>query len=239
MTATPLTGSASPLNGSRQLVTVGTRGTVIAAIGYALAWIAGLSVYGSSTQVNASGMQVVRALAGHQFAAGLQYALTEGVTALFLITVVWGVTRNARSSRAVQVMRLAGLAATVISLAECGLGLWLSTGLAHPGEAATAGTVNDAITRLDGLKMLLLALVAAAAAIAVAGRKLPLPRWLSPLAAVLSIAIAVSGIGYLALSERAASAAWVSLPLLIVFVTAAGLATARSGKRPATAGNAG
>jgi len=47
------------------------------------------------------------------------------------------------------------------------------------------------------------------------------------LAAVLAVAIAVSGVGYLALSDAAASAAWVSLPLLIVFITASGLATAR------------
>jgi len=232
MTATPITDlnaplNASPLSGSRRAVTPGARGTLIATIGYALAWIAGLSVLGSSTQVSASGLQVVRALAGHQFAAGLQYALTEGATALFLIMVIWGVTRNARSSRARRTMRLAALAATAVSLAECGLGLWLSAGLAHPGEAGPAGAVNDVITRLDGLKMLLLALVATAAAMAIRDRALPLPRWLSPLAAVLAIAIAVSGVGYLALSDAAAAAAWVSLPLLIVFVTAAGVATAR------------
>jgi hypothetical protein len=233
MTTTPLAGLASPLNGSRPPVAAGTRGTLTAAIGYALAWIAGLSVYGSSTQVSADGTQVVRALAGHQFAAGLQYALTEGVTALFLITVIWSVTSAARSSQAGRVMRLAALAATVVSLAECGLGLWLSTGLARASDAGAAGAVNDAINRLDGLKMLLLALAAAAAVIAIRSRKLALPRWLAPLAAVLAIAIAVSGVGYLALSDAAASAAWISLPLLIVFVTAAGLATAGSARRRA------
>ncbi len=41
----------------------------------------------------------VRALAGHQFAAGLQYALTEGVTALCLIALIWAVTGNAKSGR--------------------------------------------------------------------------------------------------------------------------------------------
>jgi hypothetical protein len=128
-------------------------------------------------------------------------------------------------------MRLATLAATLVSLAECGLGLWLSTGLARPGDGGTAGTVNDAITRLDGLKMLLLALTAAAAALAVRDRTLPLPRWLSPLAAVLAVAITVSGAGYLAVNNGGACAAWVSLPLLIVFVTATGLATARSAEQ--------
>ncbi len=75
--------------------------------------------------------------------------------------------------------------------------------------------------------MVLLALLAIAAAVAIRDRTLPLPRWLSPLAAVLAVAIAVSRVGYLAPSDAAASAAWVSLPLLIVFITASGLATAR------------
>jgi hypothetical protein len=232
MTATPVTDltappNASPLSGSRGAVTTSARRTLTATVGYAVAWIAGLTVFASSTQVRASGTQVVRALAGHQFAAGLQYALTEGVTAVCLIMVVWAVTGNARPSRARRTMRLTALVATVVSLAECGLGLWLSAGLARAGEAGLAGAVNDAITRLDGLKMALLALLAIAAAAAIRDRSLPLPRWLSPLAAALAVAIAVSGVGYLALSDAAASAAWVSLPLLIVFVTASGLATAR------------
>jgi hypothetical protein len=232
MTATPVTDLTAPLdasrlNGSRRPVTAGTRRTLTATIGYPVAWIAGLTVFASSTQVSASGVQVVRALAGHRFAAGLQYALTEGVTALCLIAVVWAVAGNTRPGRARPTIRPAALAATVVSLAECGLGLWLSAGLARTGEADLAGAVNDAITRLDGLKMVLLALVAAAVAVAVRDRTLPLPRWLSPLAAVLAVAIALSGAGYLALSDAAATAAWVSLPLLIVFITASGLATAR------------
>jgi hypothetical protein len=232
MTATPIADLTAPLNasprsGSRRAVTASARGTLTATIGYAVAWIAGLTVFASSTQVSTNGAQVVRALAGHQFAAGLQYALTEGVTALCLIAVIWAVTGNAKSGRVRPTMRLTALVATVVSLAECGLGLWLSTGLARPGEAGLAGAVNDAITRLDGLKMALLALLAIAAAVAIRDRTLPLPRWLSPLAAVLAVAIAVSGVGYLALSDAAASAAWVSLPLLIVFITASGLATAR------------
>jgi hypothetical protein len=231
MTATPdsdltATPDAATLNGSRPGVTPGARLTLAATIGYAVAWIAGLIVFSSSTQVNASGTQVVRALAGHQFAAGLQYALTEGVTAVFLIMVIWAVTGIAKPGRPRAAMRLAALVATVVSLAECGLGLWLSAGLARAGEAGLAGAVNDAISRLDGVKMLLLAVVAIAAAVAVRDRTLPLPRWLAPLAAVLAVAITVSGVGYLALSNGAAAAAWVSLPLLIVFVAAAGVAAA-------------
>ena len=104
MTATPVADltaplDACPLNGSRRAVTAGTRRTLTATIGYAVAWIAGLTVFASSTRVRANGMQVVRALAGHQFAAGLQYALTEGVTALCLIAVIWAVTGNTQPGR--------------------------------------------------------------------------------------------------------------------------------------------
>jgi hypothetical protein len=79
MTTTHPAALACPPHGSRRPA-AGRRGLVTAAAGYALAWVAGLSVYRSSTQVGTDGTQVVRALAGHQFAAGLQYALTEGVT---------------------------------------------------------------------------------------------------------------------------------------------------------------
>jgi hypothetical protein len=227
VTPGPATPDAAMLDRSLRPIAGSARLTLAATIGYVVAWIAGLTVFSSSTQVTADGAQVVRSLAGHQFAAGLQYALTEGATALCLIVVIWAVTGSARPGRARATIRLAALAATVVSLAECGLGLWLSAGLAHPGDAGLAGAVNDAITRLDGLKMLLLALTAATAAVAVRNRTLPLPRWLAPLAAVLALALVVSGVGYLAVSNAFASAAWISLPLLIVFVTAAGLATAR------------
>src|ERR1700733_1213911 len=141
MTATPVTSltaplDASPRSESRRAVTAGTRGTLAATIGYVAAWIAGLTVFASSTQVNANGGQVVRALAGHQFAAGLQYALTEGVTALCLIAVIWAVTGNTRRGPARPTIRLAALAATVVSLAEARVRRSGSGGRAPPGRAA-------------------------------------------------------------------------------------------------------
>jgi len=43
----------------------------------------------------------------------------------------------------------------------------------------------------------------------------------------LAVAIVASGIGYLFLLNTLALAAWVSLPLLLVFVTGAGVALGR------------
>src|ERR1700689_1102959 len=123
MTATPIADLTAPLNASRRAVTASAPRTLTPPIGYAVAWIAGLTVFASSTQVNANGGQVVRALAGHQFAAGLQYALTEGVTALCLIAVIWAVTGTTQPGRARPTIRLAAPAAARVSLAGGGGGL--------------------------------------------------------------------------------------------------------------------
>jgi len=52
-------------------------------------------------------------------------------------------------------------------------------------------------------------------------------RWLQAVGAILAPALAVSAAGYLALVPSLALAAFVSLPLLLVWVTGAGLAKAR------------
>ena len=84
MTATPiadLTGSlnAPPLDSCRPPTAAGARLTLIATIGYAVAWIAGLTVFASSTQVerqrDAGGW---RPGAATSSPAALQYAADRG-----------------------------------------------------------------------------------------------------------------------------------------------------------------
>jgi hypothetical protein len=53
-----------------------------------------------------------------------------------------------------------------------------------------------------------------------------LPAWLGWLAALLAVALVVSGVGYLLLSSALAPAAFVSGPLLVVWVTATGISLA-------------
>ncbi len=91
-----------------------------------------------------------------------------------------------------------------------------------------AVTVFDAINRLDGVKMLLLAAVALAAFALLRAGHPPLPRWLAYESLALAVAIAISGVGYLLLLSGPALAAWVSLPLLLVWVTGVGVALARA-----------
>jgi uncharacterized YccA/Bax inhibitor family protein len=110
--------------------------------------------------------------------------------------------------------------------------LWGST---SPGasfrerRAHEAITVNDVINRLDGVKMLMLAGLAIAGFSLVQRGRTGLPRWLAAVALALAAALAVSSIGYLLLLDGPALAAWVSLPLLLVWVCGTGFALDRGG----------
>jgi hypothetical protein len=79
---------------------------------------------------------------------------------------------------------------------------------------------------MDGVKMIALA------AMSVAGvglvRRAVLPRWLGYTATFLAVVLTVSGAGYLLLNTTLAQAVLVSGPLLLVWVTGAGLALART-----------
>lgn len=208
--------------------------TVPAVIGvaYTAAWVAGLSVSSSSTSVRTSGPKVLAAYAGHQAAATAQFVLTEGAAAVFLAVVVIAIGRaglRAAGGWPAWLTTGAGLAAAGISLVQCVLGVYLTTSVVSAGHAGTAGALNDAITRLDGIKMLTLA-VMAVAGIVLARRTAVLPRWLSYAGIALAITITVSGIGYLLLLDSLALAAWASLPLLLVWVTGSGIALGRAGR---------
>jgi len=64
----------------------------------------------------------------------------------------------------------------------------------------------------------------ALAALAVsAGLSRALPRWLCGVGVALAVAIVASGVGYLLLLNGLALAAWMSLPLLMVWVTGTGV----------------
>lgn len=209
----------------------------LAGIGYVAAWLAGLSIFSSSTTVNSAGTQVVAGYTGHQAVATAQFALTEGLAAVCLALVAAAIGRagvatgtgRARAATRVgwaRVVAVAGGAAAVISLAQCAMGVYLLNWAVPAGHATTAGTLNEAITRIDGVKMLLLA------GMGLAGARLArqglLPRWLGYAGAGLAVAITVSGLGYLMLVNGLAAAAWASLPLLVVWVAGAGIALGRS-----------
>ena len=201
--------------GHRRLLTV----SGLAGVGYSLSWIAGLAVPAPSPGFGASGTEIVAALSGHGPAVAAQFALTEGLPAAGIAVIAVALARTARRSGSTAAARfalVAGLVAAVISALQFGLGLAL-TATSAPGPAHL---LLASVDRLDGVKMLALAVLGAAAATMTA-----LPRWLRWTGIALAVAITCSGLVYLLLIAPLAAAAGPALVLLLVFMTGCGIMT--------------
>jgi hypothetical protein len=218
--------------GRRRPLTV----TGVAGIGYALSWIAGLSVRAPSPKLTASGAEITAALAEHGTAVTAQFALTEGLPAAGLAIVSIALARAALRSgadAAARVALIAGGAAALISLLQFVLGAVLA-GTTTDG---TAHLLYDAVNRLDGAKMLALAVLGLAGAAAGV-----LPRWLRYAGIALAITIAASSVAYLLLLQGLAVLAVPAGGLLLVFITGTGITLGTSTDKPSrdapTAGEA-
>jgi hypothetical protein len=215
------TASSGPVGARGRLLTV----PAVAGLTYLVAWLAGLAVWPSNLDVAASGGQVVAAYSGHRAVAMTQSLLVHGVAGVALAVVVLALGQAARGRDGGPLAGatvVAGVGAAAVSLLQCALGLLLAGWAVPDGDAGRAGALFAAVNRLDGVKMLALAALAAGGA-ALARRTRLLPAWLGWLGAVLAVALVVSGIGYLLLRSGLAPAAFVSGPLLLVWVTAVGL----------------
>ncbi len=189
----------------------------LAGLGYSLSWIAGLAVPAPSPGLGASGAEIVAALSGHGPAVAVQYALTEGLPAAGIALIAVALSRTARRCGATVSARfalVAGLVAAVISAMQFALGLAL-TATSAPGPAHL---LFASIDRLDGAKMLALAVLGAAAATMTV-----LPRWLRWTGIALAVAITCSGLVYLLLIAPLAAAAGPALVLLLAFMTGCGI----------------
>lgn len=215
------TAPSRPIGGRTRLLTA----PAVAGVAYLLAWVTGLAVWPSNLDVAASGSQVVAAYTGHQGVAMTQSLLVHGVAAVALAVVVLVLGQAARRRDGGPLgpaMVVAGVGAAVVSLVQCALGLLLAGSVVPDGDSGRAGSLFAAINRLDGVKMLALAAMAASGAALVRRTRL-LPGWLGWLGALLAVALVVSGIGYLLLSSTLAPTAYVAGLLLLAWVTAAGI----------------
>ncbi|WP_327142081.1 hypothetical protein [Nocardia sp. NBC_01327] len=201
--------------------TAGSLRTVpaLAGIGYALSWVIALSVPVPNSAFGDSGSALVTKMAGHAVAMDVNNLFSEGLPAIGLVLVSLWLARAAGWSRAGRITAAAGGVAAAISLVEFGIGL----ALARTTTADTAHLLFHSLNRLDGVKMFVLAVMGVAGAMT--GM---LPRWLRYTGIAMAVAIAGSGFAYLLLSSGLATLAYVSLPLLIVFVTGTGIALGRS-----------
>ena len=212
-TTVPASETGPDAGRRRRLLTV----PGLVGIGYSLSWIAGLAVPAPSPRFGAPGAEVVAALAGHGPAVATQFALTEGLPAAGIAVISVALARTARRRGAAGPARFAlvsGLVAAIISALQFGLGLALTVTSA-PGPAHL---LYASVDRLDGAKMLALAVLGAAAAAMTA-----LPRWLRYTGIALAITITCSGLVYLLLAASLAAAAGPALVLLLAFMTGCGI----------------
>jgi hypothetical protein len=220
------TVAARPGRGKHRAV---VRLPALAGAGYTAAWLASLLVGAPNPSVSAPGARVVASFAGSGGPAMAMFVLAEGVAAIALAIVVVVVARPALHREVRPAARLAaqlsmgfGITAAAVSWAELALGTWLISALVPERRPGTAGAAYHALMRLDGAKMFLLAVMAAAVS-AMALTTPLLPRWLAPMGFVLAASLVVSGLGYVLLAPGLADAVYVSGTLLLAFVTCSGV----------------
>jgi hypothetical protein len=221
---------------------------------YLAAWAAGLAAWPSNLALNTTSAQVTAAYRTHPAGAVAQYLLAEGLAGL-LLAVVLGCALLPLAQRRLApragARPAAGLAAAavVISLAQCVLGLVL-VAAATSADVARAGGLSALENRLDGVKMLALAGVAAylavtrtrtrptagaTAAATVRAAARPRPRWLRAAALLAAIALASSAVAYVFLANALAWTVYLSGPLLLLWIAATGTWLTASGTGLATA----
>jgi hypothetical protein len=202
-----------------------------AGIAYVVAWVAGLAVWPQNLPLNAPPMQVAASYAAHPAAAATQYVLVEGLAGLlFGVVLAFALISGDRPGVRNRFVAAIALAAVVISLLQAVVGMFLIAA-ATQHDIARAGNLSDLVNRLDGVKML--ALAAVAAYLAATGTAARLPSWLRATAALAAAALIVSGLGYLSLSSTLAGAAYVSGPLLLLWIAATGVWLTRTSRASA------
>ena len=192
--------------------------TGVAGAGFALSWVAGLSIPAPNPALGASGTAILAAYAGHEGAAALSFALTEGLPAVGIAVITMALARAVGGTRG-RVLRVAGLTAAVLSLVEFVLGMVL----ARAQDAGSAHLLWAAIDRIDGVKMLAFAVLGAAAwfkGTAVTSKD----RWLRYTGAALAVTMTGSGLVYLLLVQSLNVAAGPALLFLLVFIAGTGIA---------------
>ncbi|WP_405683799.1 hypothetical protein OG204_01635 [Streptomyces sp. NBC_01387] len=205
-------------------------GVTARAAGYthAAAWILGLAVaWGATPEVGDTHAGITTAYADRPFQAVAQALLVHGVAAVALVFVGSGVLDRARrtGNTVARSAGWAGIVAGAFGCAQLVLELIAIPG-ADPASPGRTGALFEAVQRLDGVKMVALAVLAAAACVA-SRRDALLRRREVVLGWILAVTITVSGIGYLLLSTTLTPAAFISLPLLLIWIAALGAALRR------------
>jgi hypothetical protein len=195
-----------------------------AGVAYVAAWVAGLAAWPANLALNATSAQVAAAHRAHMAGAATQYLLVEGLAGVLLGVLLAAALLRGRRAEAVAGRRWAiglGALAVLTSLVQCGLGLAVIAA-ASQHQIAVSGELFALVNRLDGAKMLALAGVAACF-VATRNPAARQPRWLTVTAVAMAVALVASGVAYVLLANPLAWTAFVSGPLLLIWVAGTGI----------------
>jgi hypothetical protein len=201
-----------------------------AGILFSLSWVVGLSVWSSTTDVTQTGEDLLRQYTGNEAIALVQFFFTEGLPAITLAIVMISLAKYARAfgeSTLGKAILASSLAAAAISLAQFTLGAIVCLVTVPAKDGAATKMVIDTLSRIDGVKMLFMTVFAIASFGVIRNGKARLPRWLSWIALALAVTIFLSGLGFLFLIDSLSLAAYASLPLLMLWITAVGVVVAK------------
>ncbi|MFE4333713.1 hypothetical protein ACFRQM_31055 [Streptomyces sp. NPDC056831] len=205
-------------------------GVTARAAGYihAAAWLLGLAAaWGATPEVGDTHAAITTAYADRPVQAVAQALLVHGVAAVCLVVVGSGLLDRARctGNTAARLAGWAGRVAGALACAQLALELIAVPG-ADPASSGRTGALFEAVQRADGVKMFALAALAAAACVASRHGTL-LRRWEVVIGWALAATITASGIGYLFLSTALTPTAFISLPLLLIWIAVLGAALRR------------
>jgi hypothetical protein len=195
-----------------------------AGLAYLAAWLVGLALPEAAVS---AGDSPASAMAG-SVVVFWRSLLVHGLAGLALLPVAWEHYRRARLRFLPygRILLAAAMAAAILSLAQCLVEVALVGVFGSPGSGAVDAMWRG-VNAADGLKMLCLALWITVAALSVRGGSVLLPRWLRAVSPLAVLSLVLSGCGYLLSAAPLMKVAYVSLPLLLVWVAAAALSAGR------------
>lgn len=195
---------------------------------HAAAWIGGIAAaWGATPEVGDSNAEIATAYADHAPQAVVQAVLVHGLAPAAVAVIAVGLLGRARrvGGRAARIAAGAGFAAAALAAVQLVLELIAIPG-ADPASPDTTATLWETVQRVDGVKMFAFAALAVATCLAAREGKWLRRRELA-VGWALTAAIVLSGIGYVLLSTALAPLAFLSLPLLLVWLVVLGTALDR------------
>ena len=202
-----------------------------ASVTYVAAWIAGL-LAAPAAPSGASAAQLHAHIADHRMGTLVQSLLVHGTAgaALAVLAVSLGRLAARRTGGlGPAVVTGAGIAAALLSWVQVALLVALVAGLDRGSPERTAA-LREAIDRVDGAKLVALAVFVVAAAVAAARAGLG-HRWLVVAAWVLAPLLAAGAASFVVELQPLTATLYVSLPLLLLVVGGTGIAAWRRAAR--------